>query len=151
MKSIIIHTLPKLIILGLALLNFIHIWSYQRVQTGTKISFCVYCPWYDTWSFTNEPSILFLAAFLLLLSRRWSYLIAVAFSGYVVVVGLFYLLRALINFGLFELWSGIQRSEPNIFLVSEIQLVLAGLIFSYTVFYLVLDSLHRKSLQTRFE
>ena len=70
---------------------------------------------------------------MLLLSRRWSYLIAVAFSGYVVIIGFFYLLRAIINFGLLELWSGIQRSEPNIFLVTEIQLVLAGLIFSYTI------------------
>ena len=151
MKFMIVHTLPKLIILGLALLNFIHIWFHQRVQTGSKISFCVYCPWYDTWSFTNEPSILFLAAFLLLLGRRCSYLISIAFSGYVALIGLFYLLRAIINFGLLELWSGVQQSEPNIFLVSEIQIVLAGLIFSYTIFYLVLDSLHIKSLQTRFK
>jgi hypothetical protein len=80
-KLLTLHIVPKAALFALALANCIFIWSHRRVQIGEGISFCVYCPWYDNWSFGNEPSILFLASVLLLISKRWSYLIAGTISG----------------------------------------------------------------------
>ena len=151
-STFILYILPKSIVFGLALLNFIFIWSHQkvqRVQTSTTISFCEYCSWYETWSFINEPSILLLAAFLLLFSRRWSYIFASALSGYVLVYVLFYLIRSICYFGFFELWKGIQKSEPSIFLVWETQLIWAGIVFSFTIFYLLRDILHKNASRNR--
>ncbi len=128
--------LSKVFLLGLALANFILIWSHQRSQRGPSISMCAFCPWYDSWSFTNEPTILLLATILLLFNRRWNYLASCALSGYVVGYISFYLLRSISHFGLFELWEGLPKAEPSIFLVWEFQIVLATLILIASVFYL---------------
>ncbi len=136
--------LPKLIVFGLALFNFFYIQSHIPVRTGTPISFCVVCPWYETSDFDNVLIIL-AASIFLLISRRWSYLAAGVLSGFVLFIGLFYIVRAVANFGLFELWQFILKQE-NIFLVWEVQVVLAGVVFGLTVFYLVQDVFRRKYL-----
>ena len=149
-KSFILPIIPKLIVFGIALLNFIFIWNQQKVQTSPTFSFCMYCSWYETWSFTNAPSIILLAAFLLLFSKRWSYIFASALSGYVVFQVLFYLIRSISYFGLSELWEGLQKSESRIFLVWETQLVWAGIVFSFTIFYLLQNILHKNTSQNKF-
>ncbi len=73
-------------------------------------------------------------------------LIAGALSGYVVAYGLFYLIRAISYFGLIELWTGIQKSETNIFLTWEVQLILAIIIFGFTVFYLIREKIFSKNV-----
>lgn len=90
--------------------------------------------------------ILFAAAVFLLISRGWSYLIAVVLSGYVAAYGLLHLIRAIIYFGLLELWKGIQKSETNIFLVWEVQLVLAVIVFGVTIFYLIREKISGKDI-----
>ncbi len=56
------------------------------------------------------------------------------------------LIRAIIYFGLFELWKGIQKSETNIFLAWEVQLILALIIFGFTVFYLIQEKMFSKNV-----
>ncbi len=140
--------LPKIIILGLALFNFLYIWI-ETIETGDKISFCHICPWYKTSAFIHVP-ILLVAASLLLISKRWSYITAIALSGYIFAYDLFFLIRGIAYFGLSEMWKWILRSEANILLVQEVQLILAGVIFSSSIIYLVRDALHKKASQSRF-
>ncbi len=132
-----IFYLPKVIILGLALLNFFYVLSHispTPISTDGKISFSEYTPWYET-SDVGVVWIVLAAAICLLISRRSSYFIAVAFSGYFTVVGSIHLF--LRKMTLLERWRGIQEYEMNIFLVYEIQWILAGFVFSATVFYLI--------------
>ncbi|MBA2735306.1 MAG: hypothetical protein H0U50_00820 [Pyrinomonadaceae bacterium] len=133
-KSTLFH-LPKIIIFGLALLNFLYIQSHIPIRTDTKISFCVVCPWYETSDF-KDVLIILAASVFLLISKRWSYFIAGMLSGFVLFVGLFYIIRAVANFGLFELLQFILKQE-KIFLEWEVQVVLAGLVFCFTIFYLL--------------
>ncbi len=142
-KSILFH-LPKVITFGLAFLNYLYIQAQIPVKTGTTISFCVVCPWYETSDFNNVLIIL-AASIFLLISRRWSYLAAGVLSGFVLFVGLFYIVRAVANFGLSELWQFILKQE-NLFLVWEVQVVLAGVVFGVAVFYLLQDVFRRRYL-----
>lgn len=151
-RSFILHMLPKIIVFGMALSNFVFIWFHQKNQMNqvkTTISFCENCSWYETWSFTNEPSILLLAAFLLLFSKRWGYVLASALSGYIVIYVLFYLIRAIIYFGLFDLWKDLQKSEPSIFLIWETQLIWAVIIFGVAIFYLLRDIFYNNTSRNR--
>ena len=140
-KSILFH-LPKVIIFGLALLNYLYIQSHIPIRTDTKISFCVVCPWYETSDF-KDVLIILAASVFLLISRRLSYFIAGMLSGLVLFSGLFYIIRAVANFGLFEFLQFILKLE-NLFLVWEVQVILAGLVFCFTVFYLLQDVFRRK-------
>src|SRR5258705_5594157 len=72
----------KSIIFGLAVFNFIFIWVKGERDGGMGGALAP--PWYNFWSFTNEPSRLLLAAALLWLSRKWSYALAAAVSGFIV-------------------------------------------------------------------
>jgi len=144
-KSILFY-LPKVFIFGLALLNFFYILSHITTRiganrTGAKISFPAYTPWYETSDF-SDVLIILAASIFLLISKRWSYLIAGALSGYIAVIGMFHLLFR--NMSLLERWEGIQKYEMNIFLAFEIQWILAGIVFSSTVFYLLQDVLRKK-------
>lgn len=126
---------PKLIIFGLAIANGVYIWFHQSFQKESTVSFCYSCPWYETWSYTNAPSLLILAASLLLFSRWWSYLVAVALSGGLAVYIIVYLARTIANFGLPETWKGLTESEPSVLLIWEIQLVWAGIILIFALYY----------------
>ena len=138
--------MPKVIIFGLALLNFFYVQSHiSPPRTSTTISFPAYIPWYETSDF-GDVLIILAASVFLLISKRWSYLIAGASSGFVLSYGLFYTIRTIVNFGLIELLQYIQKQEENIFLVWEVQIVLAGIVFSFTVFYLLQDVFRKKYL-----
>lgn len=123
----------KLFILAGALSNFVYIFSNQRIQTGSTISFCAYCPWYDTWSFANEPSVLLLASILLLIRKTWSYVIALGLTGYIMVFGLLNLARTIFNFGIIGLCEGYQQAEPSIFLIQEMQVLYSMIIFLFSL------------------
>ncbi len=140
-KLLLFH-LPKIIIFGLALLNFLYIRSHMPNRTGTGISFCYVCPWYETSDF-KDVLIILAASVFLLISKGWSYLISGVLSGFVLFVGLFYMLRTVINFGFFEPLQFLLKRE-NIFLEWEVQVILAGLVFCFTGFYLLQDTFQRK-------
>ncbi len=143
-KSIFLY-LPKVIIFGLALLNFLYILSHITIRTSTTISFPAVIHWYE--KSIIDVLILLAASVFLLISKRWSYLIAGALSGYVIAYGLsYFLIRAISYFGLIELWKGIQKSETNIFLAWEVQLNLAIIVFGFTVFYLIREKIFSKNV-----
>jgi hypothetical protein len=151
-KFTLIQILPKLIVFSLAVVNFIFVFSHSSPMPnigGGAVSFCLYCPWYSTWSFTNEPSILLLATFLILINKRWSYLIAIILSGYIAAVGLFHLIFR--SMSMFEWWEGVQIYEKNIFLAIEIQWFLAAIVFMLSTFYLIQDILSKNRSHNRFE
>lgn len=109
------NLISRVIPFTLTLVNAVFVWSNRRSQSGSSISLCVYCPWYDTWSFTNEPSVLFMAAVLILVGKRWSYFVAASMSGWVLAYGAFFMVRAIINFGVGGYLTGLQKYESNFF------------------------------------
>jgi hypothetical protein len=135
---------PKTVIFALAVANCVFISSHQKTQQGSTISFCAFCPWYENWSFTNEPSLILLAAFFLLLSKRWSSLFAAALSGYVVIYISFFLIRSIFHFGLFELLAAIPKSEQNFFLIWELQIVWAAIVVTAAFYYLARKERRRR-------
>ena len=72
----------KSIIFGLSVFNFMFIWVKAERDGGTGGALVP--PWYNFWSFTNEPSRLLLEAALLWLGRKWSYALAASVSGFIV-------------------------------------------------------------------
>jgi len=110
-KSTIIY-LPKVIIFGLALLNFFYVQSHispTPISTGGKISF--YDPsWYET-SDVSVVWIILAASLCLLISKQGSYWIAGIFSGYFTIVGLIHIF--LRKMTLLERWQGIQEYKSN--------------------------------------
>jgi hypothetical protein len=148
-KSILFHS-PKVIIFGLALLNFFYILSYvPTMRTSGKISFPAISYWYETSDVSNIVVILAASVFLLI-SKRWSYLIAISMSGYLVVYGLFDTTRIIIYFGFLKYWSLFNNTYSNIFLAEEIQWILAGIIFTCSSFYLMRDIWHKTISRKRF-
>lgn len=139
-KSILFY-LPKLMVFGLALLNFFYIQSHIPVRTGTAISFPVYTPWYETSDFSYVLIILGASIFLLA-SNQTSYIIAGILSGYIGGIGVIQLF--LRKMTLVERWQGIQEYELNVFLTIEIQWILAIIVFGLTVCYLLRDVLGKK-------
>ena len=122
---------PKLIVLGLALCNFILIWMAAQNQVGI----CYLCPWYYPWSFTNEPTRLLLAACGLCLSMKWSYLAAIGLSGFTLFEGASWYSRLLHDGMLLE--SGIWLGQLDLhiqYLLASIILVYAAVCFSKNAF-----------------
>lgn len=127
---------PKLIIFVLAVANWFYIWSHQSVQSESTVSFCYSCPWYESWSYTNAPSVLVFAAFLVLFHKWWAYLVAIGLSGGLAVYILVLLARTIANFGLSETWNRFAGSEPSFLLIWEVQLVWAGIILICAIYYI---------------
>lgn len=71
---------PRSILFGITVFNFVLLWYTANTMTGA----CVVCPWYYPWTYFNEPTLLLLAAISVLLSRKWSYGIALCLSGYLI-------------------------------------------------------------------
>jgi hypothetical protein len=140
-----LNYLPKFIIFGLALLNFLYIDQHSPFRnTGGAISFPHYSPWYWTSDIINIFLILAAAVFLLV-GKRWSYLTAAAFSGYIFATGLFQVFFR--NMGLLERWEGIQKYERNIFLTIELQWLLSGIVFSVAAFYSIRDAFYKADFE----
>ena len=112
-KSTLFH-LPKVIIFGLALLNFLYIQSHIPIRTGTKISFCMICPWYETSDF-KDVLIILAASVFLLISKRWSYFIAGMSSGFVLFVGLFYINKSSRKLWLIWTFAVYSKAGENLF------------------------------------
>ena len=71
---------PKSILLGVAVFNFAVLW----LEAHTIIGACIVCPWYYPWSYSNEPTLLLVAASFLGIRRKWSYTLALGLSGYLI-------------------------------------------------------------------
>ncbi len=95
----------------------------------------MHCPWYYRTANFSHVIIILLSASFLLINKWWSYAAAIAFSGYIVVYGLNLFINRQTT--LLEQWKFAQEYEPNVLLLWEAQFVLAVIIFSLTIFYLI--------------
>jgi len=86
------------------------------------------CPWYSTWSFTNSPSLILLAACALRVGRRFGYFVSVVASGVVVVRGVFLNGDLIRHHEMLESWGMMARLDMNPFLSLHTQHVFALLI-----------------------
>ena len=133
---------PKSIIVGFALFNFILIWIQARSLDMSGIA-CVVCPWYDPWSYTNEPTRLLIAALSLWLNRAWSYVIAFALGGY--MVAHFVYLFIMSGASLLQEWRYLQKYEPYIVGSFDSQYILALIISGFAAYYLARDIMRRNA------
>ncbi len=125
--------IPKLIVFGLALFNFFYIYSKipPSLQNGEKVTF--YTPdWYETFDFISVVILLF-AAFLLLLNRKWNYLVAGALSGIIIIQGIILSFRI----SPFEIWRFVRENDLDIFLQWEMQFIFSTIVFVVSIFYLI--------------
>ena len=72
---------PKWILFGIAVFNYVLFWSLAHRMAGA----CVACPWFYPWNNLNEPTLLLVAASLVLFERKWSLALSLMLSGYLVV------------------------------------------------------------------
>lgn len=153
-KSTLVYIFqPKLIIFCLALYNFISLWTASNFDFRGIA--CVACPWYYEWSYLNEPSLLFLSAVFLLFSKWWSNIISFLLSSFVLIKHISLITRF---GGWFEWlesvsrrWQSVQEYEIEILKEWEIQLILAVIVFGFSIFYLMRNSFYKNAVEVRFE
>jgi hypothetical protein len=136
---------PRSIILGFALFNFILVWLWARHLALSGIA-CVMCPWYDEWSYLNEPSILLAAALFLRLNRWWGNIVALILSSY--LIGYFvYLLSRMSDplEGLRNDWRIIRSDYPYFVGSWDSQYLFALIILCCSIFYLARTILRRNA------
>jgi hypothetical protein len=71
---------PKTLILLVAMCNCVAVW-----MASDPPGLCFICPWYQHWSFTNEPTRLLVSACLLRLGKAWGYSAAIALCGFILL------------------------------------------------------------------
>ena len=135
---------PKSIILAIALGNFIFIWVEARNLATSGIA-CLVCPWYDPWSYLNEPSLLLVAAAFLRLSRILALIISMALSGY--LLSYFVYLFLAYDVSLKQEWRYLRTFEPYFVGSWESQYFLALIILSFSIFYLTRFALRKRALK----
>src|SRR5215510_14660564 len=86
---------PTSIVVGVALLNFIVIWISSR---NCSIGLCFLCPWYCPWTYTNAPTLLFLAASAVRFKKWLGCFVGVILSAFV--------LRSAIPIGIYLVGNG---------------------------------------------
>lgn len=131
---------PKSILLGLALFNFVHIWTRAESMSGIA---CVVCPWYHPWTFTNEPTLLLLATVLLRFGKSWACALACALSGYVVANYIYLFSRVQIT--LLEHFQYLQKNAAEFLVLWDTQHLFAAVVLGFALFSLVRGS-QRKSV-----
>lgn len=139
-KSILFY-LPKVTVLGLALLNLLYIQFHTEDKTTGGVSFPAWTPWYDTSDFTYVLVILAASIFLFINSQR-SYIYATILSVLPAVIGVVQLFFRQMT--LLERWQGIREYELNIFLQIEVQWIFAMAILVLSLCYLTGDFLNRR-------
>ena len=133
---------PKSIILGLALFNFVHIWTQAQSMRGIA---CVVCPWYQPWTFTNEPTFILLAAVFLRFGKSWTSALACVLSGYIVANYIYVFLSVDITF--LEQFRYLQRNVAEILVLWETQHLFAAVIFGFALFYLLRGKRRKSALK----
>jgi hypothetical protein len=145
LKTILLYLLDaRSIILGFAVFNFSLIWVWDGQITFA----CVACPWFHPWSYSNEPTILLVAALFLRINRWWGYTIAVALSGYIIgyAVYLFSIVDDAVA-GLRADWKIIRMFYPYIVGSWDSQYLFALVILCCSTSYLARDILRRTALR----
>lgn len=107
-------------------------------------------PWFQPWSYFNEPSLLLLAATFLLLSKWWSNAISLSLSGYVLANGTLLINKTGWSQWLVDLdndWQYLRETQGDILKEWEVQLILALIILSATISYSMRDIINKKDIQ----
>ncbi|MDQ6653076.1 MAG: hypothetical protein M3Y84_10065 [Acidobacteriota bacterium] len=133
------------IILAFAVFNFILIWTWDRNIGGIA---CVACPWYHSWSYSNEPTILLVAALFLRVNRWWGNTTAFVLAGY--LIGLFFYLLSRIEdpvAGLRGDWRLIRMDYPYIVGSWDSQYLFALIILCCSGFYIARSILRRNAFR----
>src|SRR5436309_3083284 len=79
LKIILLYLVDiRSIILAFAVFNFILIWMWDRNIGGIG---CVVCPWFHPWTYSNEPTVLLVAAVFLRVNRWWGNTISFALAA----------------------------------------------------------------------
>jgi len=134
---------PKSVLFLIALLNFIWFFSSsgsfeQFGTTGTKISFCLVCPWYWEWSLTSLPSLSLLASVCLLAGSLKGFIPAMLIAGYEVIAGILWFSRPDFVSGVSRRLEVYSESDINNFWsLLDVQYFFATAIFMISVFYVV--------------
>lgn len=134
---------PASIVFLVALINYVWFFSVSNFfeqfgTSGTKISFCLLCPWYWDWSFTNLPSLSLLAATFLLLWPFKGPLVALLIGGFQIVDGVLWLSKAGFLRGVSQRAEVYSESDIyNFWSLLDVQYFLALAIFLVSCVYLV--------------
>lgn len=141
-KSLIYIFQPRIIIFLVALFNFVCFFSGSRFvhDFGSEsITMCLYCPWY--WEPLNISYFSIFAAFLIVVAKWWSYLLACFVTTYQIIEGINWL-----SFGSGFLGGLSRRLEvisesdsTNIWELLDVQYLLALIIFITALLYLVIS------------
>ncbi|MEP7213205.1 MAG: hypothetical protein ABI791_09030 [Acidobacteriota bacterium] len=145
LKTAIRYSLqPLVIIYFVALFNFVWFFSQSWMVESflsKKISFCVVCPWWWDWSFTNATTFSLIATIFLLVGRWRGYLAACLFSGYQVIVGFSFISGSSGIFGglsrRFEIVA--ESNAINVWELPDVQYVFALIVFITAIVYFAMD------------
>src|SRR5436309_10755973 len=145
LKIILLYLVDiRSIILVIAVFNFILIWMWDRNIGGTA---CVVCPWFHPWTYSNEPTVLLVAAVFLRVNRWWGNTISFALAGYLVGSFLYLLLQMEDPVaGLRGDWRLIRMAYPYIVGSWDSQYLVALIILCCSVSYLTRAILRRHTL-----
>ena len=133
---------PRIIILLIALFNFVWFFSGSSFVYhfgSAAISFCLVCPWY--WEAFNISYFSLFAAFLIVIAKRWSSLLACFVITSQIIEGINWLsagsgfLRGVSQ--RLEVISG--SNSTNIWELLDVQYALASIIFITALSYLVIS------------
>lgn len=124
-------------VLIVALYNFLLIY---RIASNWSLD-CMICPWYTEWSFSNNPSLILMAAIALRLGRRTGSFLALVASGVVVIRGLGLNLELMRHGEWLESWGHLASFQMNPFLSLHTQYLFGLFIFIMSV------SMARKALR----
>jgi hypothetical protein len=142
LKTVLFYILnTRSIILAFGVFNFILIRKLDWDITTT----CAACPWYHSWNYLNEPSLLLAAGLFLWVGRWWGNVSTLLLSGYVLgyVIWVYASYPDGIVAGLRLDWTHLRRHYPYFVGSWESQYVFALFVFSCAAFYLARTILER--------
>ncbi len=138
---------PKTVLFLVALFNYV--WYFSGSESANRllrdsIVFCLYCPWYWDWSFTNPPSLLLIAAVCLLYGRWQGYLAAVLTSVYIVLEGIAWMSDQFGSFSGIAERIDIAYQYPNLLWeMRDWQYLFGCVMLAVSIIYLIFEIRHR--------
>lgn len=132
---------PTAFLFLVALFNFVWYFSgsfFVYSLLHDNITFCLYCPWYWDWSFTNPPSLLLIAAVCLLYGRWQGYLAAVLASVYIVFEGIAWVSNQSGFFsGIAERIDIVYQHPDLLWEIREWQYLFGSVVLAVSIIYLI--------------
>jgi hypothetical protein len=134
---------PRSLILVFAVFNFVHVW----LLASNSCCCGVVNPWFCSWNYVHEPTILLGASLFLRLNRWWGNTAALLLSSYLIGYFIYLLSRIDALEGLRNDWKVIRREYPYIVGSWDSQYLFALIILCCSIFYLTRSILRRNALR----